>query len=45
MITLRLMLMIVGFMLLALSGLGIASPRFNLQSMGLALWLLAVILQ
>jgi hypothetical protein len=44
MITLRLLLMIVAFVMLLLSGLGVQAPRINLMGMGLALWLLAVIL-
>jgi cytochrome b subunit of formate dehydrogenase len=44
MITLRLLLMVVAFICLLLSGLGVSAPRFNLQSLGLALWLLAVML-
>jgi cytochrome b subunit of formate dehydrogenase len=45
MITLRLLLMIVAFIMLLLSGLGISAPRINLQGLGLALWLLAVMIQ
>ncbi len=45
MITLRLLLLIVAFVLLLLSGLGISAPRFNLQSLGLTCWVLAIILQ
>jgi cytochrome b subunit of formate dehydrogenase len=45
MITLRLLLMVLAFVLLLLSGLGVSAPRFNLQSLGLALWVLAVLLQ
>lgn len=44
MITLRLLLMVVAFVCLLLSALGVSAPRINLQSMGLALWLLAVML-
>jgi len=44
MITLRLLLMVVAFICLLLSGLGVSAPKFNLQSLGLALWLLAVML-
>jgi hypothetical protein len=36
--------MIVGFVCLLLSALGVSAPRLNLQSLGLSLWILAVIL-
>jgi hypothetical protein len=45
MITLRLLLMIVAFVCLLLAALGVAAQRINLLALGLALWLLAVILQ
>lgn len=44
MITLRLLIMIVAFICLLLSALGISAPRINLQSLGLALWLLAIMI-
>jgi hypothetical protein len=44
MITLRLLLMVVAFVCLLLSALSVSAPRINLQSLGLALWLLAVML-
>jgi hypothetical protein len=44
MITLRLLLMVVAFVCLLLSALGVSAPRINIQSLGLALWLLAVML-
>ena len=44
MITLKLALMLVAFVCLLLHGLAIQAPRVNLLGLGLALWLLAVIL-
>ena len=42
---LTLILMVFGFVLFVLAGLGIPSPpRFNLMSFGLACWILAEIL-
>jgi hypothetical protein len=43
MITFRLALMIIGLMLLIADGVQIQAPRVNLQSLGLACWLLAVL--
>jgi hypothetical protein len=42
MITFRLVLMIIGLMLLVAAGFQIGHPRVNLQSLGLACWLLAI---
>jgi hypothetical protein len=43
---LSLILLVFGFVLFVLSGLGIPSPtRFNLMSFGLACWILAVIVE
>ena len=44
MITLRLLIMIVAFVCLLMSALGITSTRVNLQSTGLALWLLSIMI-
>lgn len=41
---LRLILLILAFLLLFLAGLGVSTPRVNLMALGLALWVLAVIL-
>ncbi len=43
MISLRLILMLVGLILLILSAVGVPSSRVNLESAGLAFWLLALI--
>jgi hypothetical protein len=44
MISLKVVLMVIAFVLLLMSGLGVQAPRVNLQSMGLALWALAIII-
>ena len=44
MISLRLILFLVGLLLLILSALNLPSSRVNLQSAGLAFWLLALII-
>lgn len=43
-ISLRLILMILGFLCLFLAALQIGAPRVNLQALGLSLWLLAEML-
>jgi hypothetical protein len=43
MVNLRSILMILAFVLFVLSALGVPSSRVNLQSAGLALWVLALI--
>lgn len=44
MITLRLILYIVAFICFLLTGLGVSAPRVNLLGIGLACWVLAVML-
>jgi hypothetical protein len=44
MVNIRLILMIIAFVLFALRGFGLTHPRFDLVAIGLALWVLAVIL-
>jgi hypothetical protein len=44
MISLRLILMIIGLVCLLLAGLNVSAPRVNLGWLGLALWLLAVMM-
>lgn len=44
MITIRLVLLLLAFLLLALSAAGVPSTRVNLQSAGLAVWVLAILL-
>jgi hypothetical protein len=41
MITLRLILLIVAFILFLLTGLGVSAPRVNLLGLGFACWILA----
>ena len=43
MISLRLILLILAFILLFLHGVNVTAPRVNLMSLGLALWVLALI--
>jgi hypothetical protein len=45
MVTLRLVLMIAAFICFLLNALNISSPRGNLMGLGLALWVLAVLIQ
>ena len=45
MITLKLVLMILAFVCLALAAAGVPASRVNLVALGLALWLLAIIVQ
>jgi len=45
MISLRMILLVLGFLCLVLAALGVIAPRINLQATGLALWLLAEILR
>lgn len=44
MITIRLVLLIAAFICLLIHALGVQAPRCNLQSLGLAFWVLAVLL-
>jgi hypothetical protein len=44
MITVRVVLLIAAFVCLLLSALSISAPRINLQSLGLCLWVLAVLI-
>lgn len=44
MITIRMVLMILAVLCLGLSAIGIQAPRANLQSVGLTLWALAVLI-
>jgi hypothetical protein len=41
---LTLMLLVAGFVLFVLGGIGVPSSRFNLMSFGLACWILTVLL-
>ena len=41
MITLKLVLLILAFVVFAVAALGVSAPRFNLTALGLALWVLA----
>ena len=43
MVTLRLILLILAFLLLFLAGLNVSAPRVNLMALGLALWVLALL--
>jgi hypothetical protein len=43
MITLRVILMILGLVCLVMSALGVTTSRVNLQSLGLSLWLLGIL--
>jgi hypothetical protein len=43
MVSLRIVLLVVAFALLVLAGLDVKTPRGNLQALGLALWVLAII--
>jgi hypothetical protein len=45
MITIRLLLMMLAFLCLFAHALGVPASRVNLQSLGLALWVLALIIQ
>jgi len=42
-ITIRLVLLILAFVLLFLAGVNVSAPRVNLIALGLALWVLALI--
>ena len=44
MITLRLILLVLAFVSLFMAAVGITAQRINLMALGLALWVLAVIL-
>jgi hypothetical protein len=44
MITLKLILLILAFVSLFMAALGITTTRINLMALGLALWVLAIIL-
>ena len=44
MVSIRVILMIIAFVLFALRGFGLTHPRFDFIGLGLALWILAVIL-
>jgi hypothetical protein len=43
MVTLKLILMILAFLLLFLAAFNVSAPRVNLMALGLALWALALI--
>ena len=43
MINIRMILMILAFILLFLAGINVQAPRVNLMALGLALWVLALI--
>jgi hypothetical protein len=43
MVSLRVVLLVLAFALLVLAGLDVRTPRGNLQALGLALWVLAII--
>ena len=43
MVTLDLLLLVLALICFVLSALGVPSPRVNLQSTGLALWMLSLI--
>lgn len=45
MITLQLLLLILAFVCFVLSALGVPSSRLNLQSLGLALWVVTLIIR
>ena len=45
MITLRLVLLITAFISFLLTALNVSAPRVNLLGLGLALWVLAVLVQ
>jgi hypothetical protein len=45
MITIRLVLMIVALLCFLLTALNVSAPRVNLLGLGLAFWLLAVMIQ
>ena len=44
MVALKLVLMILGLVCLVLAAVGVSAPRVNLEALGLALWLLAVMI-
>jgi len=44
MVNIRLILLIVAFVLFALRGFGLTHPRFDFIAIGLALWILTIIL-
>jgi hypothetical protein len=43
MVTVKLILLVLAFVLFLLAALGIAHPRFNLMAAGLAAWVLSLI--
>ena len=45
MITVHLILLLIAFICFLLTALGVSAPRINLLGLGLALWVLAVLIQ
>lgn len=45
MITIRLALLLIAFICFLLTALGVSAPRINLLGLGLAFWVLAVVIQ